>query len=128
MIPPERNAFARRPLPAQLLRLLSSATFFEGYDTLVLSFVLSFVLVDLGGSEAQAGAIQAIVGLGAAVGFLLSAQADRIGRRRLLLNTIVGCSACAALTALSPNLAFLTGPQFHSQIFLASEWAVAITS
>jgi putative MFS transporter len=85
------------------------------------------VLVDLGGTEAQAGAIRAIVGLGAAVGFLLSAQADRIGRRRLLLITIVGYTACAALTALSPNLAFLTGAQFLSQIFLASEWAVAIT-
>ncbi len=67
------------------------------------------------------------MGLGAAVGFLLSAQADRIGRRRLLLITIVGYTACAALTALSPNLAFLTGAQFLSQIFLASEWAVAIT-
>lgn len=41
--------------------------------------------------------------------------------------TIVGYTACAALTALSPNLAFLTGAQFLSQIFLASEWAVAIT-
>lgn len=89
--------------------------------------MLALVLVDLGGTEAQAGAIRAIVGLGAAVGFLLSAQADRIGRRRLLLITIVGYTACAALTALSPNLAFLTGAQFLSQISLASEWAVAIT-
>jgi putative MFS transporter len=111
----------------KLLRLLSSATFFEGYDNFVLSFVLALVLVDLGGTEAQAGAIRAIVGLGAAVGFLLSAQADRIGRKRLLLITIVGYTACAALTSLSPNLAFLTGAQFFSQIFLASEWAVAIT-
>jgi putative MFS transporter len=111
----------------KLLFLLSSATFFEGYDNFVLSFVLALVLVDLGGTEAQAGLIRAIVGLGAAVGFLLSAQADRIGRKRLLLITIVGYTICAALTALSPNLAFLTGAQFLSQIFLASEWAVAIT-
>jgi MFS family permease len=68
-----------------------------------------------------------LVGLGPAAGFLLSAQADRIGRKRLLLITIVGYTACAALTAVSPNLAFLTGAQFLSQIFLASEWAVAIT-
>ena len=121
--PVQRDARYRR----KLLFLLSSATFFEGYDNFVLSFVLALVLVDLGGTEAEAGWIRAIVGLGAAVGFLLSAQADRIGRKRLLLITIVGYTACAALTALSPNLAFLTGAQFLSQIFLASEWAVAIT-
>ena len=119
----ERDRRYRR----KVLFLVSSATFFEGYDTFVLSFVLALVLVDLGGTEAEAGWIRAIVGLGAAAGFLLAAQADRIGRKRLLLITIVGYTACAALTALSPNLAFLTGAQFLSQIFLASEWAVAIT-
>jgi MFS family permease len=123
VVPTARDATYRR----KLLYLLSSATFFEGYDNFVLSFVLAMVLVDLGGTEAEAGWIRAIVGLGAAVGFLLSPQADRIGRKRLLLITIMGYTACAALTALSPNLAFLTGAQFLSQIFLASEWAVAIT-
>lgn len=111
----------------RVLFLVSSATFFEGYDNFVLSFVLALVLVDLGGTEAEAGWIRAIVGLGGAAGFVLAAQADRIGRKRLLLLTIVGYTACAALTALSPNLAFLTGAQFLSQVFLASEWAVAIT-
>src|SRR4026209_136278 len=94
--------------PRKLLFLLSSATFFEGYDNFVLSFVLALVLVDLGGTEAEAGWIRAIVGLGAAVGFLLSAQADRIGRKRLLLITIVGYTACAALTAASPHPALPT--------------------
>src|SRR4026209_312122 len=111
----------------KLLFLLSSATFFEGYDNFVLSFVLALVLVDLGGTEAQAGWVRAIVGLGGFVGFVLAAQADRIGRKRLLLFTILGYTICAALTALSPNIAFLTGAQFASPIFLASEWAVAIT-
>jgi hypothetical protein len=32
--------------------LLSSATFFEGYDTFVLAFALALVLGDLSGSEA----------------------------------------------------------------------------
>jgi MFS family permease len=121
--PVERDRRYRR----KVLFLVSSATFFEGYDNFVLSFVLALVLVDLGGTEAEAGWIRAIVGLGGFVGFVLAAQADRIGRKRLLLITIVGYTACAALTALSPNLAFLTGAQFLSQVFLASEWAVAIT-
>ena len=49
----------------KLLFLLSSATFFEGYDTFVLAFVLALVLGDLGGSEADAGWIRAITQLGA---------------------------------------------------------------
>ena len=111
----------------KLLVLLSAATFFEGYDTFVLSFVLALVLGDLGGSEAQAGWVRAITGTGTAVAFLLAAQADRIGRRRLLMITIVGYTASAFLTALSPNLAFLTAAQFLAQVFLGAEWAVAIT-
>jgi hypothetical protein len=60
----------------RLLVLLSSATFFDGYD----NFVLAFVLGDLGGSEADAGLIRAITSFGAVVAFALAAQADRRGR------------------------------------------------
>lgn len=119
----ERSPAYRR----RLLFLLSSATFFEGYDNFVLSFVLALVLVDLGGTEAEAGWIRALVGLGAVVAFLLSAQADRIGRRRLLLVTIVGYTAAAAATAVSPSLAWLAAAQFTAQVFLGAEWAVAVT-
>jgi MFS transporter, putative metabolite:H+ symporter len=111
----------------KLLFLLSSATFFEGYDNFVLAFVLALVLGDLGGSEADAGWIRAITYLGAVLAFVLAAQADRIGRKRLLLITIVGYTIAAGLTAASPNLAWLTGAQFLAQVFLGAEWAVAIT-
>ncbi|MEO8423750.1 MAG: MFS transporter [Actinomycetota bacterium] len=111
----------------RLLVLLSSATFFEGYDSFVLSFVLALVLGDLGGTEAQAGWIRAVTGLGAVVAFVLSAQADRIGRKRLLLITITGYTVAGALTALSPGLLWLTVAQFTAQVFLGAEWAVAIT-
>jgi putative MFS transporter len=111
----------------RLLFLLASATFFEGYDTFVLSFVLALVLVDLGGTEAEAGWIRGLVGLGAVAAFVLSAQADRIGRRRLLLLTIAGYTVSAGLTALAPNLAWLALAQFAAQVFLGAEWAVALT-
>src|SRR5262245_60646098 len=111
----------------KLLFLLSSATFFEGYDTFVLAFVLALVLGDLGGSESDAGWIRAVTLLGAIPAFLLSAQADRIGRKRLLLITILGYTIAAALAAVAPNLACLTGCQFLAQVLLGAEWAVAIT-
>jgi hypothetical protein len=48
VIPPERKLSRDDPYRRRLLRPLSSATFFEGYDTLVLSFVLALVLVARG--------------------------------------------------------------------------------
>jgi putative MFS transporter len=110
-----------------LIWLLSAATFFEGYDTFVIALVLPLILADLGGSESQAGVLRGVVGVGEVLGFLLAAQADRIGRKRLLLITIVGYTAGTALTAIAPNLAWLTGAQFLAHIFLAGEWAVAVT-
>lgn len=118
----EEHRYRRR-----LTGMLSVATFFEGYDNFVLALVLPLVLADLGGSEAEAGVIRAIVGVGAVLGFLLAAQADRIGRRRLLLITIVGYTIGTFLTAISLNLAMLTIAQFCAQIFIAGEWAVAVT-
>ena len=82
---------------------------------------------ELGGSEVDAGWIRAITSLGAVVAFGLAAQADRVGRKRLLLITIVGYTVSTALTALSPGLVWLTAAQFSAQVFLGAEWAVAIT-
>ena len=120
---PDRGAAYRR----KLLRLLATATFFNGYDGFVLAFVLSLILANLGGSEAQAGVIPFITTSGAIFAFFLAAQADRIGRKRLLLITIVGYTAGTILTAASVNLLMLTVSQFIAQVFLGAEWAVAIT-
>ena len=111
----------------KLLFLLSSATFFEGYDNFVLSFVLALVLVDLGGTEAQAGWIRAIVGLGAAVGFLLSAQADRIGRKRLLLITSSATRSAPPSPRCPPTSPSSRARSSCPRSSSASEWAVAIT-
>ena len=120
---PEPDRAYRR----KLLRLLATATFFNGYDGFVLPFVLSLILVGLGGTQAAAGTVQLIAQSGAVVAFFIAAQADRIGRRRLLLITISGYTIAVVATALSVNLAMLTAAQFVAQVFLGSEWAVAIT-
>ena len=111
----------------KLLRLISVATFFDGYDAFVLALLLPLILGNLGGSETQAGLVRGVVGVGEVLGFVLAAQADRIGRKRLLLITIVGYTIGTALTAASPTLWWLAGAQFASHIFLAGEWAVVVT-
>jgi MFS family permease len=107
--------------------LLSVATFFEGYDGFVLALVLPLILGDLGGSESQAGVIRAVVGVGAVLGFALAAQGDRIGRRKLLLITVIGYTIATMATALAQNMVWLASAQFVAEIFLQGEWAVAIT-
>ncbi len=120
---PDRGPAYRR----KLLGLLATATFFNGYDGFVLPFVLSLILVNLGGSESQAGLVPFFATSGSIVAFFLAAQADRIGRRRLLIFTILGYTLATLLTALSVNLVMLTIAQFVAQVFLGSEWAVAIS-
>ncbi|MCW3036670.1 MAG: Niacin/nicotinamide transporter NaiP, partial [Actinobacteria bacterium] len=44
----------------KLMGLLSAATFFEGYDGYVFSFVLAQVLTTYGGTERTGGVIRAI--------------------------------------------------------------------
>jgi putative MFS transporter len=111
----------------KLLFLLSAATFFEGYDGFVLGFVLPTVLVSFHVSTATGGIVFAIIKIGSIVAFLLAAQADRIGRRRLLLFTIAGYTVATALTAVSQGIVWLASAQFVAQIFLGAEFAVAIT-
>jgi len=125
--PPDAAAGGERRYRRRLLRLLATATFFNGYDGFVLPFVLSLILVGLNGTEAEAGTVQLIAQSGAVLAFFLAAQADRIGRRRLLLITITGYTIAVVGTALSVNLVMLTGAQFVAQVFLGAEWAVAIT-
>ena len=60
-----RDAIATRGTGGSCSSCCRRATFFEGYDTFVLAFVLALVLGDLGGSEADAGWIRAITALGA---------------------------------------------------------------
>jgi putative MFS transporter len=111
----------------KLLGLLSVATFFEGYDGFVLGLALPLILANFHGSVTEAGLIKAITQVGTVLAFFLAAQIDRIGRRRLLLITVVGYTAATAVTAFAPNLAALAAAQFVAQIFLGAEWAAAVT-
>jgi MFS family permease len=111
----------------KLIGLLSAATFFEGYDGYVFSFVLAQVLTTYGGTERTGGVIRAITIAGTVAAFFLATQADRTGRRRLLLITVTGYTVMTALTSAAPNLAWYTVAQFLAQVFLGAEWAAAVT-
>lgn len=111
----------------KLLALVSSAGFFEGYDSFVLAFVTAAILQDLSVPVRHGGLVKGVVEAGAVAAFFLATQVDRFGRRRLLLITITGYTVATFLTAFSPHVAFLTVMQFVARTFSGAEGAIATT-
>ena len=123
----QREGGAERRYRRKLLALVSSAGFFEGYDSYVLAFVTAVILRDLSVPVRHGGLVKGIVEAGAVAAFFLATQVDRFGRRRLLLITITGYTICTFLTAFSPGVAFLTLMQLVSRTFSGAEGAIATT-
>jgi putative MFS transporter len=110
-----------------LLVLLVSATFFEGYDSAILALLLSDIQSTFQVSEATLGVIRIPIELGLAAAFFVARLADRVGRKPLLLWSVVGYTVFTALTAISWNIWSFALFQFASRVFLGAEYAVAIT-
>jgi putative MFS transporter len=110
-----------------LLVLLISATFFEGYDSSILALLLPNIQSTFHVSEALLGLTRIPIELGLFVAFFVARLSDRVGRRPLLLWSVVGYTLFAGLTALSWNIWSFTFFQFASRVFLGAEFAVAIT-
>ena len=110
-----------------LLILLISATFFEGYDSSILALLLPNIQASFHVSEALLGLTRIPIELGLFVAFFVARQSDRVGRRPLLLWSVVGYTIFAGLTAFSWNIWSFTFFQFASRVFLGAEFSVAIT-
>ena len=110
-----------------LLVLLVSAAFFEGYDSSILALLLADIQSDFAVSEATLGVIRIPIELGLAVAFFVARLSDRLGRRPLLLWSVVGYTAFTALTAISWDIWSFAFFQFASRVFLGAEYAVGIT-
>lgn len=110
-----------------LLALLSAAAFFDGYDQSIRSVALTQIRGDLGLTKSAASALIAVVYFGALPAMAVTRWADRVGRRRMLLISIVGYATFSGLTALAPNAAAYAVLQFGQQVFLVAESALVWT-
>src|SRR5438552_16322947 len=110
-----------------LLVLLISAAFFEGYDSSILALLLPNIQNTFHVSEAVLGITRIPIELGLFVAFFVTRLSDRLGRRPLLLWSVVGYTVFTALTALSWDIWSFAFFQFGSRIFLGAEYAVGIT-
>ena len=72
-----------------LLGAIALALFFEEYDLAMLTSALHRIAADLGMAETQFGLYLGIIRLGALPAFLVIPLADRFGRRRVFIATVV---------------------------------------
>jgi MFS family permease len=96
---------------ASALGMLATLSLVVGYHGTLLTQTMSFAADEFGaGTTAQGGAFAA-VRAGALLAILLAALADRRGRRRLLVVSLLSAIAATVAGALAPNLATLAATQ-----------------
>ncbi len=108
------------------LLLLVPATFFQGYDLLVVSLALPLIRRHFNLTIEQAGFLVSIIFAGSFGVFILLPLADRFGRKPLLTITVLGYTVATFLTAFSRGMVDFAVFQFISHAFLTSEDVLAV--
>ena len=109
-----------------LIALLGTAFLVSRYDFSLLSLALPNIQRDLGVSESELGPFLAYARLGAVAALPLAIMADRIGRRRLLLFTILGFSICSVATAFAQSWSSFAALQFLARAFTAADEMISV--
>jgi MFS family permease len=110
-----------------LLSLLGMASFFQGYDLNLVAVALKQIRLDFGLTQSAASVWLGVLYLGALPAIFLTRQADRRGRRAVLLISVLGYTLVTGLTALAPSILIFAACQFFARGFLGTEQAVAWT-
>lgn len=101
----------------RIFLLVGFAALFAGYDQNVFGLALSQIQKGLSIPEDMAGPTLSYFRLAAIVALLISASADLVGRRRLLLITIFGQAVFTLLTAFAGDYAQFVGAQILTRVF-----------
>ncbi|MEA3076779.1 MAG: transporter, putative metabolite:H+ symporter [Actinomycetota bacterium] len=110
-----------------LLLILGATSFFDGYDRGILSLALRQIRTSFDLSQGQASLWLSILFLGALPALAVTRWSDRIGRRRMLLMSIVGYTIATGLTAAAPSIQAYVACQFVARLFLNAEAAIVWT-
>jgi MFS family permease len=109
-----------------LLGLVSLALFFESYDLSMLTAALKQIADDLGMAEQDLGRYLGTIRLGALPALAVIPLADRLGRRRLFLGSLIGVSATTVATAFTDGPLSFVACQMGTRVFLVTGTSVAI--
>jgi MFS family permease len=101
----------------RLIWLLGLAIFFEGYGRSLIAIVLPYVGRDLGADPAALSYALALIGIGSLGVLVLGPLADRFGRRKLLLASVLLLSIAGPGTAAAFTLPSLVAWQASARMF-----------
>jgi MFS family permease len=125
--------FFYTPVPAGITRAqwvmlgaLGATYLVNSYDLGILNIALPQIQTGFALSEEDVGKLAAVVRLGVLPALALNVLADRIGRRRLLLFTIIGFTLCTFLTSFVRSPVEFAVLQFFARTFVYAEEMLAI--
>jgi putative MFS transporter len=105
----------------QLLLLLGAAFFISSYDMTVLGLALPDVQASFNIPEQELGQVIAAARLGALPAIFFAMLADRIGRRALLMFTLLALSITTAVTGFARNVEEFVAIQFCARALATAE-------
>src|SRR3984957_7725396 len=115
----------RQATPAQFRTLLAAALgwMLDAFDAMLYALVLAHVMRDLGMTKGTAGLLNSLTLLasgigGVAFGFI----ADRVGRKRALMLSILTYSVCSFASGLSTSVLMLAVFRFILGLGMGGEW------
>jgi MFS family permease len=100
----------------------------DAFDTMLYALVLTFVMRDLGMSKKTAGFLYTLTLLASGIGGLIFGfLADRIGRKRALMLSILTYSICSFASGLSTTVLMLAVFRFILGLGMGGEWNTGAT-
>ncbi len=106
--------------------VVCAAGFFNNYDGALLSLAIEQIQRGLAVGEKTLGRMASVITLGSLLAPLITSQADRRGRRQLLIATIAMFSLLSGLTAFAWNAASFVVLKFLTITFSSAEGAIAL--
>jgi MFS family permease len=116
--------------PQQRRTLIAAALgwMLDGFDVMLYATVVSYVMLDLGMSKPMAGFLNTLTLIASGMGGLMFGFiADRLGRKRALMLSILTYSVCSFASGLSTSIAMLAVFRFILGLGMGGEWNTGAT-
>jgi len=116
--------------PQQRRTLIAAALgwMLDGFDVMLYATVVSYVMLDLGMSKPMAGFLNTLTLIASGMGGLIFGFiADRLGRKRALMLSILTYSVCSFASGLSTSIAMLAVFRFILGLGMGGEWNTGAT-